>query len=400
MTQRFKQQSDQELFELLRSSINVMAQGLMIHDGTHILFANDHLPEMLEIPPELVDVGGLFADFLNFSFERGDEVDFEGADIEEILGWSAASRGDVEAFTLQRVLPSGRIVLASVQPLEQGGQITTYTDVTKERRREKELVAARAEALKGDRVKSEFLANMSHEIRTPMNGVIGMAELLRRTELDQKQMRFADVIVKSGASLLTIINDILDFSKIDAGQAELHQAPFELAEIIDDVAALLSLDVEEKGLEMIVRIDPELPSCLIGDPARIRQIVTNLAGNAVKFTDKGQIFINAERINAQIDQSTAKLRISVADTGIGIPEDRLEQVFDKFSQVDSSSTRRHEGTGLGLSIAASLVALMHGSIGAESEVGVGSTFSFEVALSIDVEESAPHSIPTEVAQFL
>ncbi len=246
-----------------------------------------------------------------------------------------------------------------------------------------------------DRAKSEFLANMSHEIRTPMNGVMGMAELLATTELDSKQRMFADVIVKSGNSLLTIINDILDFSKLDAGQLELDPAPFPLAEAIEDVATLVSSKVAEKDLELIVRVAPELPTMFVGDVGRIRQIITNIVGNAVKFTEKGHVYVNVTEAN-HINEGTRRLRFEVEDTGIGIAKDDLDLVFEKFSQVDASSSRNHEGTGLGLSITSSLVSLMNGEVGVESTVGQGSTFWFEVELEAH-EGGQKKTLPIDVS---
>jgi signal transduction histidine kinase/DNA-binding response OmpR family regulator len=239
-----------------------------------------------------------------------------------------------------------------------------------------------------ERAKSEFLANMSHEIRTPMNGVMGMAELLARTDLDAKQRTFTDIIVKSGAALLTIINDILDFSKIDAGQMELDPAPFRLSEAIEDVATLISSKVAEKDLELAVRIDPNLPDMVVGDVGRIRQIITNLMGNAVKFTETGHVLVDVSCGSgtgeagsaAAGDDVPVRLHFRIEDTGIGIPPEKCRTVFEKFSQVDGSATRKHEGTGLGLAIASSLVELMGGQIGVESEVGKGSTFWFTITL--------------------
>ncbi len=231
-----------------------------------------------------------------------------------------------------------------------------------------------------DRAKSEFLANMSHEIRTPMNGVMGMAELLMKTDLNDKQRTFAEIIVKSGSALLTIINDILDFSKIDAGQMELDPAPFNLEEAIEDVAALVSTKIKEKDLELVVRVSPDMPANLIGDVGRIRQIVTNLVGNSVKFTETGHILIEA---NCDIKENKAAICITIEDTGIGIREDKLKKIFEKFSQVDESATRKHEGTGLGLAIASSLVHLMGGRINVESTEGLGSKFWFDITLPID-----------------
>ncbi|MBZ9818735.1 response regulator [Mesorhizobium sp. CA4] len=256
-----------------------------------------------------------------------------------------------------------------------------------------ETAASLFKAEAADRAKSEFLANMSHEIRTPMNGVLGMAELLAKTELTPRQKTFTDVIVKSGNALLTIINDILDFSKINAGQLTLDPAPFRLAEAVEDVATLVSARVAEKNLELIVRVDPRLPAFVVGDAGRFRQIVTNLLGNAVKFTEKGHVLVD---VGGDVVDGVVQLKVRVEDTGIGIPAEKLQNVFEKFAQVDGSSTRRHEGTGLGLAIAARLVDLMGGKIGVESEIGRGSVFWFAVPLPAHDQQSRDKLVPVDV----
>ena len=253
---------------------------------------------------------------------------------------------------------------------------------------------AEFKAMNADRAKSEFLANMSHEIRTPMNGIMGMTQLLANCQLGPREREFVKTIDRSGQALLTIINDILDFSKIEAGHIELDHSPFLLRESLEDVTSLLSTAATDTGIDLLLRIDPDLPETYIGDVGRVRQILTNLVGNALKFTHEGHVLIN---VTGVVTDQIAKLNIAVSDTGIGIEEEQLSQVFEKFNQADGSTTREYEGTGLGLTIATNLASLMNGDITAESEVGKGSTFTIEIELP--VTENATKAIDEELGSI-
>jgi PAS domain S-box-containing protein len=264
-------------------------------------------------------------------------------------------------------------------------------DVTDRRAAEVELAGAHRVAVEASRLKSEFLANMSHEIRTPLNGVIGMGGLLASTPLDEEQREYVEAVSASGEALMAVVNDILDFSKIEAGKMELEMRGFELCSVVDDVWSMLATTAHDKSLELIAWVEADLPITVYGDSARIRQVLTNFATNAIKFTAAGDVVV---RVTAEpLEDSThGGVRFAVTDTGIGVEREALGRIFDAFSQADSSTTRQYGGTGLGLAICRQLVDLMGGEIGVDSEPGVGSTFWFTLPLipmAADVNTGEP-----------
>lgn len=380
----------ERLGQFMQDATRVMAQGLVFIEDGVILQSNEALASILNVPPMYLEPGQSWHACFAYCAKRGDFGDEPMAELKKWQDKIHSHQSFSEVF-----LADGKTwVQLEATVSRRGHWMLLYSDITDIKNREGELTELLARSEAADKAKSEFLANMSHEIRTPMNGVLGMAELLAKSSLDTRQKTFVDIIVKSGNALLTIINDILDFSKIDAGQLKLRKVPFDPVEAIEDVATLLSASAAEKDIELIVCGDVTVRHMVSGDPGRFRQIVTNLVGNAIKFTEKGHVLI--ELSSTPSDGSQVMLTMRIEDTGIGIPDDKLASIFDKFSQVDTSSTRRHEGTGLGLAITAGLVDLFGGHMDVQSTVGEGSVFTVHVPFSVAHERHRPQPLPVNV----
>lgn len=264
------------------------------------------------------------------------------------------------------------------------GAVVTFSDVTERKRAEAEIKVAMEKAEEATKAKAAFLASMSHEIRTPMNGIVGMADLLSKTDLNEDQNLMLNTIKDSGNSLLTVINDILDFSKIEADKLDFENVALSICDVLEGAAATISPNASRKNIQVVTYVDPDIPQNLLGDPVRLRQIIFNLTGNAVKFSEEGEVIVRADKVSA--DGDGAVVKISVVDNGIGISEDAQSKLFEAFSQADTSTTRRFGGTGLGLTICKSLTDKMGGEITVESQIGSGSTFSVELPLALGEEK--------------
>src|SRR5438445_8066095 len=303
-----------------------------------------------------------------------------------------ARAGEIVRVEVERRRKDGRHIqvrlsAAAVKAAAEGGLVALYEDISDRKAAEQAMRAARDLAERVARARSAFLANMSHEIRTPMNAVLGFVELVLDTDLQVEQRRALELVRSSSEALLTILNDILDYSKLEATHLELEAIPFDRSKVVHATATLLAVRAREKHLELTVDVPPDVPHLVRGDPTRVRQVLMNLIGNAIKFTERGEVDVSASAVRRDRDQATVQFR--VRDTGIGISEQQLATIFQEFTQADASMTRRYGGTGLGLAISRRLVALMGGELTVTSEVGRGSEFGF--TLAFPVEAAAPQA---------
>ena len=364
----------------LDTTLQSMDQGIVLVDGDlKALAYNDKFIKLFDLADDFFQSGRDFEDFIRYLYEK---IVLDDTKKEIALGNLGQRTFQVYEITF----PDGRFIEVRHNPLKGGGFVRTYSDMTEWKRNEVELTVAKTQAESATRAKAAFLATMSHEIRTPMNGIIGMIDLLAETKLGDDQRQMMTTVRESAFSLLTIINDILDFSKIEAGKLELESIPMSIRDLVEGVGETLAPNARKKGLSLYTYVDPKIPDAVFGDQVRLRQILFNLGGNAVKFTSEGSIWIKAEALPTE-DDVTASVRVRIIDTGIGIPKQAQEDLFKPFTQAESSTSRRFGGTGLGLSISLRLADMMGGEITVDSVEGEGSSFSLTVSYPITEEGS-------------
>lgn len=383
-----REAADREVMRVqqqLTEAIEAISEGFALFDADdRLVICNERYRQMYARINFDIVPGRSFA-------EITEHVARSGIIAENGPGWAerrlAQHRNPEGPFEQKRT--DGSWMKISERPTEEGGVVGVFTDITETKAREarlQELVDSLAEArdvaLRATTAKSQFLANMSHEIRTPMNGVIGMSNLLMDTDLSPEQMDFARTINESAESLLTVINDILDYSKVEAGKLELERQSFNLRDCVESALDLVAMTAARKGLDLAYYIEPDVPETLVSDVTRLRQVLLNLINNAIKFTEKGEVVLTVAPEANPNDDGQCRLLFTVRDTGIGIPPDRLDRLFQSFSQVDATTTRRYGGTGLGLAISQRLINLMGGRIWVESEPGAGTTFFFTLTAPV------------------